>query len=338
MKINVKDLVEALSIVRPAVLNKGTLVEQANHYLFTGDEVVSYNDVISIRTPFGSDFKGSVKANLLDAVLREIDNEEVVFSLVESKFVIKSKQIKSELSVLTHLDLLDQLPSVGTKWIDIPEGFIKGISLCRFSASKDMTQPILSCVGIDGGNIFSSDDVRISWAVFKGKKKEKFLIPASAVDELVKFSIFKYQIEESWIHFKTDKGAVFSSRRVEGKYPDPSKFFDVQGVEINFPTELKEVVDSIGRFSEGKLVFDNLISLSLDKNFIVCKADFSEGFVEKKIEIGKKSLVRTPIEFKINPYFLSEVLEKSTKFVLGKSVGLFESEGFKHVMSLPMQP
>ncbi len=321
MKINVKDLVEALSIVRPAVLNKGTLVEQANHYLFTGKEVVAYNDVISIRFPFATDFKGSVKASLLDAVLREINNEEVDFSLVENKFVIKSKQIKSELSVLTHLDLLDQLPIVNDKWSDVPEGFIEGISLCRFSASKDMTQPILSCVGVDGNNIFSSDDVRISWAVFKGKKREKFLIPASAVDELVNFSICKYQIESSWVHFKTDKDAVFSSRKVEGRYPDPSSFFDIQGLEINFPAELKQVVDSIGRFSEGKLIFDSLISLFLDKNFIVCKADFSEGFVEKKIEIGKKSLVKTPVEFKINPYFLSEILEKSTKFILGNPLG-----------------
>ena len=62
MKIEREELLKVLSAIRPGLAKKD-IVEQATHFIFTGQEVLTYNDQICISYPFETDFECSVPAD-----------------------------------------------------------------------------------------------------------------------------------------------------------------------------------------------------------------------------------------------------------------------------------
>lgn len=335
MKVKREELLKILAAVKPGLAKK-ELVEQATHFIFAGKNIITYNDRICISHPFETDFSCSVKADDFYKLLLKMEADEVELVYDKDVLLIKSGKVKSGMAASKDtkvLDLVDLLELDKQKWLTIPEGFTEGIYLCMFSISKDVSQGFLSCLGVQGDMIMSSDDVRISSYKMKSKIKKNFLIPLTSVIELIKFKPIKYSVSDAWVYFKTEDDVCFSSRNVEGEFPDLQEYFKTEGLELKLPKELRSAIDLTMIMAEGEVDLSKKISVSIGPDGITCRGEKETGWVEKEVEFkykGKK------ITFFINPQFFGQVLSKSTVMTLGEGKALFESDQFKHIMSLPV--
>jgi len=334
MKLDKHDLLRVLTRVKPGIAKKG-IVEQFTHFIFTGKEIVTYNDDISICHPFETDFKCSVKAEDLFKILSGIKNDVVDIILEEGRMSINTAKTRAGLATTTegdaeeHIELLD-LGSL--TWSNCPPDLAKGLFLCMFSASSDMTQGVLTCVYVNGNKVSSSDEVRVSEYTLKKKTDLNVLIPARNITELLCFDTKHYCISNSWIHFKTEDNVVFSSRIVVGDFEeDCSQYFAVEGEEVNLPTDFKDMIESVAFMTEGEIDMDKTVNLKIKDKKILCKAEKQTGWIEKELDFEFDH----NITIKINPLFLTQILDKATTLRVGSDSALFVSDSFKHVIALP---
>jgi DNA polymerase III sliding clamp (beta) subunit (PCNA family) len=337
MQFKKAELLEILAKVKPGLAQKD-IVEQFTHFIFSGTEVVTYNDQICISHPLETDFHCSAKADDFYKMIKGVKEDTVEVSLVNEKLVIQSGKTKGCLSTTVEakaeeLVKLLALPGLEEHWAPLPEDFLSGIFLTMFGASRDMTKGILTCIQVKDDNLISSDEVRISHYRMKTPFEHSVLIPRSSAGELVKFPVVKFVFEENWAHFCTEANVTFSTRIQSGDYPDVVHFIDsMEGDDLTLPPELREVVDSVYFMTDGEVDLDRRITVRATQDTLMVKAEKDIGWVEKTIDF---KMDRDTIAFDINPQMFSQVLEKATKMLVATNAALFESGTFRHLVALP---
>ena len=331
MKIHRLDLLTALQKIKPGIAKKD-IVEQATHFIFTGSEIVTYNDNISIKYPLKTDIKCSVPAEDFFKVVQELDCKELNIKLDQDKLCFDTGKAKVKLSIGTELNkkLIVKTPE---KWKSLPEDFIEAISFCSFSASRDMTKIVLTYIDISGSVVSSSDNYRVTQFVMKEKIKDNLLISAEAVRELVKFPITKYSVNDSWIFFKTADNIIFSCKRISETFPDLSKILDTSaGQKIKFSADVSKAVKVSSIFAEGAFDIDRKIKVTVENGKLTCIGEKQTGRVD--FTIDTESVKNKKIDFTINPEFFLKILMESKTAIVGKDKITFMSKNFKHTISL----
>lgn len=342
MKINKLELLEVLDKIKPGLAKKG-IVEQTTHFIFTGKDVITFSDQIAIIHPFLLEIPFSVKGEEFYKLIKGIDEEEFDLSIKEDKVIIKSDKTKGSIS--TILDKRDKIDSslislkkdMKKEWNKLPKDFIIGLHLTAFSAAKDLSMGVLSCVCIKNNSLFSSDSLRASWYSLSENMSE-FLISAMDAQELTKFEGYSTLTEwmegNNWIHFKTGDGVTFSVKKILGEFKDFEHFFDIKGKVINLPGELQEALNNMSFIAEGDIESNKIMNIIIENNVIICKAEKEIGWIEKTIECDYEG---KPLHFLVNPIFLSQILTKSAKMILTDSIALFETDNFKHIIALAIK-
>ena len=334
--IDKQELLEILTKVKPGLSHKD-IVEQASHFIFTGEEIVTYNDQICISHPFKTDFKCSVNADNLFKILSGVPGDDVEIKFDGTQLEITGKKFKAGLAVSVEETIYTLFSDIriGFRrgWKEIPSDFMEGLFLCMFSASMDMTTRTLTGVGVLDDSMVSSDDYRLSKYKLDVGVGTDFLIPAKAIFELKGYDFKEYKVSESWIHFRTENGVVFSIRLIEGsmKEFDFEQYFEVDGAELVLPEKLASVLETVSIMAEGDFDFEKKIEIIVDGNKVICKGRKSQGWVEieEKLE-GENEAV----SFFINPIFLKQILQKTNSVIIGEGRALFKSDKFEHVMLL----
>jgi len=334
MKINVSELREKLSRLMPGLSGRSP-IKDIKHFAFVGGEIVTYNDQVCIGISFKCDFSCSIPADELISILSGIEEDEVEMILEGNLVKFNSPSTKAKISILEESQLLKMIESLDIPekgWKPIPKDFIKAISLCVFSTSKDMTMGALNCVCIQGDQVLSSDTFRISNYKMK-EKMDSFLIPSVAVKDLIEYPIIQYSIDNSWIHFEDENGLIFSSRILLGDYPNILDYLNLEAITIEIPAKLKDILPHMDIFTRNDFEINKKIKIKINNGELFCEASNQSGEVQKKIDIIYKG---EEIEFWINPIFLSQILEKSTimKISSDRRKALFLSGQFKHLMGL----
>lgn len=339
MKIKRQVLIDILSSVKPGLAKKG-IVEQMTHFVFSGDDVVAYNDKICIVHPFRADFTCSVSAEQFYKILNGIQVEEIDLSFKDDKLKITAKGINSGLVTDTGEDILDKMDllnidAMSKKAKPLPKDFLDGIELCMFSASKDQTNPTLTCLLIEDRFIASTDDLRISEYQMKSKMNCSILLPAISAFELIKFKVDKYALADnlSWVYFFDKNGVVFCSRLLAGEFPDYIKFFDgFDKKEIKLPKELVNMILTASVLVEGEIDVDKEIQIEIvGKELKVSGSNQLGSWVESIADMPAKI---GDIKFAINPLFLTKVLNYTQSMFYGGNKALFESGEFRHIIAL----
>lgn len=336
MKVETKKLVSVLEALKPAIA-KAQIVEQASHYIFTGNNVVTYNDRLCISYPFSSEYTFSVEGEDLLKTMRTVKETECEIEVTENSIRVKSPTVDAELSTVVGdraaESMIEGIRLDSLAWSPLPKDFARNLTLCSFSASDDATHRNLTGVHVAGNFMESSDDLRITEVVFDGEVPE-VLIPKKACEEIGKYSPVEYCIDESWIHFRNDEGLIFSSRVINETFPNCEAHFDFEGTEVCLPSELKEVAKEISFMCEGKLASEVNIDITICDNECLVEAKKSRGSLKKKLPIVFRST--DPVKMAINPDFLIEAMSKSPVVKVSDDRGraLFSSDTFRHVVSL----
>jgi len=327
------DLLEALEIVKPGLASK-ELIEQTTSFAFKKGYVVTYNDRISISHPIeGSKIKGAVQAEFLYKLLSKVKKEEIEIIQKENELQIQSGRMKAKLALQKKISLPLTDAGAITDWYPLPDRFIHHLNFAVSACSKDMSKPILNCVHVDKkGCIEASDGLRILNCTLQNELPiGSFLIFAAEVLEVVKLNPVEIAEDKGWIHFRTEAGTILSSRILTDKFPDTSKFLNVEGKPIVFPKTINSVLERASIFAKRDFILDESVTVVLkDKRMILSSTAEGASFKE---EVNFK-YEGDEISFKIIPILLRGILEEVKECIYNGNSLYFSSEDWQYLTLL----
>lgn len=346
MKINRIELLKVLDVCKPGLARK-EIVAEAIRFIFTGENITTFNDEIAVVAPFVTDFQCSVNGDELYKILAGIKEDEVDVTVEKDQMKLKSKKTKAGLStIIGEKERVDSLvkklqeSTLGKGfWRRLPVDFVDGLTLCMFNASKDMTTGVRCCVAVNEDKVYSTDSVRISRYVMDGTVKE-MLIPARNVVELVKYPIKKYGKSDGWLHFLTDDNVMFNCRMMIGEYPYTiDRFFDKKATlgPFNIPAELQDVMKNATIMATGDEIVAKMVEMKIEEGKITCRSEKDRGWMEKEVDFEYDGKT---ITFFINPIFMAQILTKATalSLIVGEEFpdkAVFTREKYQHLVALP---
>ncbi len=310
----------------------GVVSEGMAYFFFTGESIVSYNNVISISHPFKTDFETFVKADSFHKLINRITIDDINMEVINGKLRTKAKQVNSNLATIHDQDVSDRIDNVTkslekVKWRKLPTGFIDGALLCSFIASTNEAQQTLTCVKVEDNTISSSDNIRLSHFTMKSKMMP-MLLKANEVKNLAQTNPTHYGKGGSWLHFKNADGCIFSIRQVKGKFPDFTSFLNFDGEKIELPASITEGLDITAIIMDSAMPY---IKITLKNGACYISATSDEGTIKHRSKIDYAG---RDLSFSINPDFLKEMMKHSAEITLSDSMARIESGSFIMITSL----
>lgn len=337
-RIDREELLKMLDDLKPG-LAVSNILDQMDHYLFMGDRIATCDGEICVVGEFPIGFSGSVKASEFYKLLSGMDSKKLELTLEKGQLTAGEGKSAFGLVYREPGEFHSLVESFGygdLSWRKLSEEMKRAIGLCSFSASKDMTKPVLSGVYVGGGDVLSSNNYRISWfQPEEGAIKRNFLIPASAAVHLIHYDLDRYSLTDSWMHFK-GKGLFYSARLLGGEFPSNAKMFfpEEYGEGFELPEELIEALNKSMILLQEDSLLNKQVDLFFKRDKIICSVRKKDvGWVRE--EVSLKGGPKEPIKLSINPVFLKEVLRYATRVVaVDENRIIFLSDNFRHLIAL----
>jgi len=325
-------LLNALGVVRPG-LSSREIVEQSTHFAFLKGRVATYNDEISISHPL-PDFglEGAIRAEELYQLLAKLPNKELSIERQGNELMLVSGRTKAGFTLQEKIEM--PLHEVGEDrdWKPFPKEVIDDWRFTMFSASKDMSKPVLTCVHVrDDGYLESSDDIRITRKKSRKLGLDTFLIPAASISDLSTYDMSEISSGHGWIHFRNKEGTEFSSRILSKGFPDVSQYLELEGSEITFPRTLDSVLDRAMIFSKARHELDYEVEVTLHSGRMTLRSEGEDTWFEEEVNNRYKG---DPVTFLVNPHLLKEITANVKRVVLGPSTMKFEGKDWEHLVML----
>ena len=338
--MNRKELLEALEIVKPAVSSR-EIIEQSTSFAFVDGAVVAYNDEISIRHPvkaLGLKLDGAIRAEELYQLLSKLKCEEVTVEISEKEVLVHGGRATAGLPLQQEIKLpIDEITQEDKlKWKKLPKDFCKALEFVSFTCSRDNSKPVLTCVHVASNYLESSDDFRMT------RHKTKLsdvscLIPCSSIQTVAKYELTEIATDESWVHFRNEKGTCLSCRLFEGKFPTDTvtKALKVDGHQFTLPERVIPVLERAGIFTKmgyakGSAV-DELVTITVSKKGMVIEAKGEAGWFKEELNVEYKG---DSFSFGVNPLFLKQITEQLKNCVIAENRLKFEGPDWEHVIAL----
>lgn len=336
-------LLDCLTALRPGLAS--TVVEQTSSYLFIDNAICSFNDEVFVLVDnFKTGFRGTVKADVLYKLIQKLNDEYVTISFKKNAMRVTAGDTSFGLATgsLGEVEnMLEDFQFDKMKWKAVDSHFSRGVEMCSFYASKDMEEPHLTGVLIDGKNILSSDRYRVSWYIIdEPVSKEPFIIPATCGAQIGKYNFSEISVHDNWAHLRRQNfymcsrlvGGTSSSITEDMLRPFPEKVKN----GFTFPEEFVNALDRALIILEGEDLLKKSMSMKVSSDTISCSVETEHaGWIKQKIAITDGPEKATSV--KVNPVFLREVLRhtKDVHILKGDTQLLyFPSDRFKHCISL----
>jgi len=271
MNIDRKEFVSSLKRAMPGIESGNSILEGADTFIFNNGFIHTYNDTISVSVPFaitnkvGAPISGALKAKEFYDLVNRYSDDVLKLLPKDGVWIIKSENAVAEL-VLLENTIIERVQSIFPDkiiWSKLPERFIDGISICKFSGNRSS----LSGIFISECFICSTDEIRINWYDMDSNFTEPVWISDDVIQELLKLNNIKqYAISDSWIHFKTEDETIFSCKRLaQDKYPFEKirALIEKHGIEKgdiknDLPVKLIEAVNRAAALSQNIESFDTI--------------------------------------------------------------------------------
>jgi len=334
MKINKKQLLDALEIVKPGLASKEQL-EQTTSFAFFGGRVVTYNNEISISAPIhGMEITGAIQADNLYKFLGKIKKEEIELEVKGNEIVITSGKSKAGLTLQSEIKLpLNEDIAEKNDWNILPENFLQGVRFVVSACGKDTNLPILTCVHVSQkGFVEASDNYRIAkYHLGEDMPLNTFLMPSTSILTMVKLQPTQISEGKGWIHFKTEDEVIFSCRVFEDSYPDTKAFFNIQGEKVTFPKTIEEVLDRAGVFAKRDTVMDETVNITISDRKLKVSSKSESGWFEEEVNMAYEG---ENLSFDVTPHLLKQILSETLACVVGKGKLQFEGESWVYITAL----
>lgn len=342
--MKVKPLLEAVSMILPAVDSKG-LVQEFSLLHFKDKRVQATDGSLLIRADLEEEVpEFTIGAKVFHSLLRTIKDKEVEITIADNKAYLKTKKLKTELT-LPGEKIETNVDFDVSEWEDIPEGFIKGLELCRYTACPDQTAGSLTGVRVEGASIISTDKYRISTYTLGEKLSAAMTLPVSLVDQLSRFSKYleSYAVKDSTIYFNLGSG-IIGAQLLPGEYPTETLFQGIdmleKAIKLDISDGLKDSISEAGKrqniIQDSMLEFDRWTKFSVKEGNITLYAENKEvGLIEESLGVtGAEGETCPDFEFHINPVFLLKTFEDTDTLLYAEdnAIAAFEGDNFIHLV------
>lgn len=332
MKLNKTELINALEIVKPALSNR-EIIEQATSFAFLDNKVVTYNDSISLSHPIKDlEITGAVRAEELYEFLKRGNKDEIQFAVSENELKIKCGKAKAGLRFYQEVKLPLHEVDGEKDWRELPEEFTHNLMFVKDSASKDMSQPIITCVHVTENYLEAADGFQILRLYNEGGWPfENYLIRAEIIPEIHKISPTHVAELEGWLHFKNADDTVISCRVFMDSYPETTNHLAVKGQKIIFPNSMPDILERAMVFTKKDHLMDEEMEIKLEAKKLTVRGENDYGWFEEKAPVKYKG---DSVVFYITPSLLQNILSRSNKCTLGKEKIRFEGEDWEYIAML----
>ena len=311
MKVNTKELRQALEFVRPGLAKK-EMIAQSTSFAFVAGRVITYNDEISISHPIPLEaVVGATDAESLYKFLSRVTTEEIDVKSTDTEILISAG--KAKVGILLEREI--RLPLTITEveqqatWKTLPEKFLHALRFVLFSCATNMSLPALMCVHVrEDGIIESCDNFRLTQYKVEGNIPH-FLLPFSTVQELVKFDITEYYhnpTSPGWVNFKTSQGTIFSSRVYEETFPDTTPIVqEGEPIAIEFPSAIEAVLARGEVFTNERNLETREMKVTIGAGVLTIQARNETGWLNESAHIRYRGAT---IAFNISPKLLRDMV------------------------------
>ena len=226
-----------------------------------------------------------------------LNEGDVTLLLEKDKVVISQKKTKGTFSFLSHADFPTPPAVVGEGQVINVKKFEEILSLVLFSASRDLSRPVLSGINFvekEGEmDIVATDGFRLSLFHMKNELNMKsMLIPADFLLELMrnikdkKEIIMNYLDNEKMVYFKTENDEYYT-RLIEGDFPPYERVIPIEK-KTTVIVEKADLIRNVKLISVFARDFSSII---------ICQFKKGELILSPKIEGGAENTTTQETEF-----------------------------------------
>jgi len=340
-----EDLIAVLKRLKPG-LGTGKLgADYDSNFLFRTDRLGSYNDDVAIQCSFPVGVECSVDGEKLLTALAKVYSERLAMSVDAEKGQLVIKAGRQSFGLMVNAESeelskrLDTFNYENMEWKETPKGLREGLRFCSYSASKDATKPYLMGVFVEGRDLLSSDNYRISWYTLgKSLTENAVLIPAREYLKISDYPCEKYAVDDAWIHFMGE--GLYYSLHLLGlaeEYPaNSAKGFVPKKVDASkqftIPKSFSKALDNSLVIDKDKSFWDREVKIFSREGTLYCRSEAEVGdWYEESIEFPAKV---SNFSVALNPAFLSDILKYECKaYLVDEHKILFMSDSFRHLIS-----
>lgn len=330
-----KELIEVIKKIKPG-LTKDNAVELSEFISFNDNEIVSYNNEISISYPYDTGLVGAVKGDELLRILQSMP-DGIGIKTKGDKLNISKKGKKNKMTAS-----LNMLPVVVDAWPEIPEKFeplpkntIEGIKFCLFSVAPNPDMGALNSILVELGNILSCDNFRATQFILDEDVDidGQLLIPLPLAKVLVNYDIITYAQDDSWVFFEDKEGVIICCKKIALDYPTKQVYglFKSKGSKLSLPDDFKTTLERSEILSQVDIENQKIAKLELLKNKIIISSEGSVGQYKEEIAIDYDGKELTIL---VNPIHMKQILNECSEFILTESNISFRTSSFNHVIAL----
>lgn len=340
-KVDRKELLDILKLVGQAKGEK-EIVEQMSHFIFTGDDVICFNDQVCLQHAYEKiEEPFSVKATAFQSILSKIKSKEVKISITENGVKVNGRTSKALISTQVEDEVSDLLNSLNEElndekgWISLSDSFASSVETASLSVSNDASS-ILSCVYIHNGFANSTDQTCCTRAFMSDKDLPSFFLKPKTIKILKKIGGAKeMKITPNWVHFWASDDLVLSARVLMGEFIDDNALESVFQAKEKIKMKLPEdILDGL-EFVETMVDPENLVAqIHIDGERLEIKTEGIIGWAKKEFKLETK---QPKISFAINILFLQKILKYTNELSIcevGNNLLVrCTTETFDHVIS-----
>jgi hypothetical protein len=304
-------------------LSPKPLIQQSDCFIFTGGELITFNEQTCCRKKTGLKLECAVTAKPLHKLISELDCEDVYIELGKSGFIIKASSNEGS---LIHAEADIKLPveevEKPAKWKPLATEFCEALSMVQGCVAQnekgERYRPWQSCVHLHPKRVEASDNFHMTRFRLPTGLASEALIRRTSFGDMAALGICEVCEGENWIHFRNGDGYNISCCKYadEEKYPDLRQWYDFEGEKVVMPKGLLESLPRAEIFIGEEE--DGAVSLELQKGAVRLTGRGTSGKYWKAVKV---KYAGAPIKFNIYPRVLAKLIESYSEFTVGQGVG-----------------
>lgn len=311
------------------------LLEQSGSFVFTDNHIYAFNDEILASTSVSEDLEGAIEALPLLSMLRKIKDDEIKIWQEGDELRIKGKRFESGIKFESDIKLPINDIKIPEKFKNVQYNFSELCKLACLTASKSLSDPLLTFVHFNGNKIESCDNDRITICELESDLKFKALVSAKSLLQVIKEPVVGIALDEQWLHFKTKSDVVFSLRTNPEIYVDVQSFVPKKkGTEITLPEEIINIISRADVFSKDTVSLEKTVEISIKEGKLLISAQNDSGWFKERC---KTKYSGPDISFSINSEFLRDILKLSNSIEVVKNLLVFRDKQSIHFVQLNEQ-
>lgn len=280
--------------------------------------------------------EGAVEADPLLKLLNKVKDDYINVEIDENELNISGKKFNTGIKLESEILLPTDEIEMPDEFESVPDNFSQLAKLACLTASKSLNMALLTCVHLEGDKIESCDNDRITICHMDDQEFDhNILIPAKNLTTIVKENIKEIAIDDSWAHFKTDEDVILSCRLFSNEDDD---YVDLEehvpdtddGRQINFPTEIDEIISRADIFGKDEESGDKFAHISLKKGKLTISTQNETGWLKESAKVDSKE----NLSFSINTDFLKDVIKMTKEVSIVEDTLVFTDDSSTHLVKL----